>query len=195
MLWHEDEIDIPKETVNLEDFRYTQVEGRHLCDSFRRLLNVGIDFKNGWLKVPDKQYYTVYSVINVTTRYRDKVFNWNKELRFISENGNIPIVFLGMKEEYFAFIKKYPKHHIQWVKTENWLEAAHLINGAKYFSGTQSCCLAIAEGLGRSYRYERSPFFDNVRTGRSNETILNNHTRKIHFALSRIQEVYRNFKK
>jgi len=194
-LWHEGNNYIPPYSINLEDFRYTQKEGGHLCDTFCQLLNVEANWKDGWLKVPPGEDLGEYSVINITQRYRDKVFNWNKDLRFISENGNIPVLFLGLKEEYLAFAKMYPRHQIRWIKTDNWLEAAQYIKGAKYFSGTQSCCLSIAEGLGRTYRYERSPFFDNVRTGLPRETILNNHTRKIHFALSRIQESYRNFLK
>lgn len=194
---HESEYGLPKGFINLEEFRYVQNNPMHIAESFAQVLkvNIGYQWKLGWLKNVFPNEPGEYAVINITGRYRDKVYNYRKILDDILYKKKLPIVFLGLFDEWRAFTSKYPNHHITWLKTTDWLEVAQIIHGAKYFIGTQSCCLAIAEGLGRSYSYERSPFFDNVMTGAPTETILNNHTRKIHFALSGLQEVYRNFKK
>lgn len=192
-LVHEKDIDIPCDFINLEEFRYTQNNPTHIVESFSKILGVTPDWKAGWLKGVTPREPGEYAVINITGRYRDKVFSYKKVLDELLYEKKLSVAFVGFIEEWSVFKNKYPNHKISWIKTEDWLIAAQIINGAKYFIGTQSCCLAIAEGLGRSYSYERSPFFDNVMTGRPNETILNNRTRKIHFALSRLQETYRNF--
>lgn len=188
---------LPPNFINLEESRYIRDNGMHLCESFARMLNVQIEYKNGWLTLPELPLsWMDYSVINVTPRYRDKIFSYKKEIRFLKENIDSYIWFLGLYEEYAEFVEKYGDDRIWWRQCDDYLQAAYLIRGAKYFTGTQSSLLAIAEGLGRTYRYERSPFpfFDNCRIGTERETILNNNTRKIHLAISRIKEVYRNFK-
>jgi hypothetical protein len=193
--YHESEYGLPKGFINLGDFLHLQKNPRHIIEAFASVMNVQIDLKEPWLEIPKIEGWTglSYAVMNITPRYRDKLFNYKKEIRFLRNNTQSPICFLGTYNEYMYFTEKYSREHIRYVKTDNLLEAAQIIAGAKYFTGTQSSLLAIAEGLGRSYRYERSPFHDNCRTGRDNETILNNHTRKWHLALSRTQEIYRNF--
>lgn len=189
---HESEIGLPSGFINLEEFRYIQNNPTHIVESFAQILGVKPKWKYGWLAMPKEDYYNDYSAVNITPRYRDKVFNWRKELDFLREQSD-EILFLGSRYEFESFSRKYGERKTKYVNSNNWLMTANVIRGAKFFSGTQSCCLAIAEGLGRPYRYERSPFFDNVMTGRQNETIINNNrTRKIHFALSRLQETYRN---
>lgn len=193
---HETEKGLPHGFINLENFVHAQKNPRHICESFGKVLGISVNFRQPWLTLPPHQapdHRFPYAVINVTHRYRDKVYSYRRELAFLRRNTVFPICFLGLFEEYQAFCQRYPHFHIKWRRTANMLEAAYIIQDAKYYTGTQSSLLAIAQGLGRSYRFERSPFHDNCRTGRPNETILNNHTRKIHLALSRAQEVFRNF--
>lgn len=188
---------IPKGFINLEESRYIRTEGMHLCESFAKSLRVEIDYKNGWLKLPsDSIRPREYAVLNVTPRYRDKIFSYKSELSFLRKNTRHSILFIGLKEEYETFKKKYRDSEILWVLCEDYLQAAYLIKDAKYYTGTQSSLLAIAEGLGRTYRYEQSPFpfFDNCKTGTTRETILNSRTRKLHLIYSRMQEVYRNLR-
>lgn len=193
---HESE-GLPPAFYNLNDFRFLQRNPRHICQSFAASLGIKVDYWTPWLTLPGRppqDHRCSYAVINITGRYRDKLYNYNRELRRISRNRTIPIYFLGLWQEYEDFRKLYPRWSMKWVKTINMLDVATAIWNAMTFTGTQSSCLAIAEGLGRSYRFERSPFHDNCMIGRPNETVLNNHTRKIHLALSRLQEVYRVFK-
>lgn len=188
-LCHE-EAGIPPGVINLEDFRYhPQVGTRHLCEIFADLLGVKVEYKQGWL-VPLRYEapHQTYSVINVTGRYRDKVFKWWKELEFLRHSSDL-LVFMGTQEEHKAFQQLYGK--IEYCNTADLFKAAAIIGGAEHFSGTQSACLAIAEGLGRTYRYERSPFLDNVHMDVARETVLNPRTRKMHFFYSRVQEAFR----
>lgn len=197
--FHETERGLPHGFINLENFVHLQRNPAHICESFAKLMGIKIDISEPWLSIPPRGPQSVgrrnlrYAVINVTPRYRDKVFSYRRHLNFLEDHTDLPIYFIGLEEEYKAFVSQYPNWRIRYVRIDNLLEAAYFIQDAKYFTGTQSSMLAIAEGFGRSYHYERSPFHDNCRTGRRNETILNNHTRKIHLAISRTQEIIRNF--
>lgn len=188
---------IPKGFINLEESRYIRTDGMHLCESFAKALGVIIDYKNGWLTMPDVTIYKKdYAVINITPRYRDKIFSYKSELSFLKKRIIGKILFIGLFEEYKSFVDKYGEERIWWYKIDDYLQAAYMIRGAKYYTGTQSSLLAIAEGLGRTYRYEQSPFpfFDNCKIGTTRETILNSRTRKLHLIYSRMQEVYRNLR-
>jgi len=189
---------LPAGFINLSKFSYVIEEGMHICEAFAKVLDVDIQYKDGWLTLPEPPLWWMdYSVINVTPRYRDKILSYKKELKFLKENIDSDIWFLGLYEEYAEFVEKYGNDRIWWRQCDDYLQAAYLIRGAKYFTGTQSSLLAIAEGLGRTYRYERTPFpfFDNCRTGTDRETIINKHTRKLHLLYSRMLEIWKNFLK
>lgn len=195
--YHESERGLPKGFINLEDFVHLQRNPFHICESFAKALYVKIDYKDGWLvPVGNKGVGPTYAAINVTSRYRDKLFDWRREVNWLLRHTeHHKVVFVGTYDEYNKFKAEWGNNGITWMHTENMLQVARIIQNAKYFSGTQSACLAIAEGLGRTYRFERSPFFDNCRTNTPRETIINKWpmpTYKIHLALSRLQEVGRN---
>lgn len=204
-LRHSDE-GVPSGAIDMENFRYYEnVNKQHLCQSFIQTLQdkhvIGAEllhlvrYSDGWLRDVPEMHFTQkpYSVINVTQRYRDKVFNWNKEIGTLYQTVKT-VFFIGLRSEFDIFKAKHRHWHIRYLHTENFLEAAKVISGAFSFTGTQSAMLAIAEGLGRTYRYERSPFFDNTRLGVPRETVINKNTHKIHFAYSRMQEVFRKIR-
>lgn len=184
--------------INLEDFRtHPEVTTKHICEVFGDILGVQPNYKFGWLDISDRLNSEQYSIINVTNRYRDKFFNWGKEINFLKKNSSY-IKFIGTYKEYIDFVFKYSKVlELDYYPTNNFYEVAKLINSCKFFSGNQSACLAIAEGLGRSYRYERSPFWDNVRLNTKRETILNsNRTRRLHYFFSGFEKLtLKNFQK
>jgi hypothetical protein len=197
-IYHQDEQGLPKGFINLQEYLLLNQDRRHLAQMFALMMKVKIDQSVPWITLPGglpKLSRPHYAVLNVTARYRDKVFSWRRELAFLERNTDVAIYFLGLFNEYEAFVRKYPGFGIRYYPTADLLDAAKVIAGAKYYSGTQSSLLAIAQGLGRTYRFERSPFswWDNCVTKLPSETILNNHTRKIHLALSRTQEILRNF--
>lgn len=193
---HESEYGIPKGFINLEEFRYKQRNPVHICDTFAETLGVNINYKNGWLELPvNRAPNHTFAAINITPRYRDKVFSYKKELAFLRKNTERPIQFLGSGSEYHAFKTKYGEHRVQYNYTKDFLQAAFVIQAAKFYTGTQSACLAIRQGLGLPYRYERSPFFDNTMQDKLGEYIINARTRKWHFFLSYTSAAIKNFKK
>lgn len=81
-----------------------------------------------------------YVVVNRTFRYR------NPDIRYKCLNSlDIPILFMGMEDEFQDFQLRVPKaiHH----KVNDLLEAAQVIAGATIFIGNQSMMFAIAELL------------------------------------------------
>lgn len=166
-----------------------------------RSYNIGQSWKNGWLNLerdgtiwpqrlfdllpksprtePGRRSWNDFAVVAVTSRYRDRFFSWKKEIKFIRSQVKT-IYFLGHELEFRDFARKHPG--IDWVKTDNLLEAAFFIQRAKLFSGNQSSMLAIRQGLGLPYRFEQSPNHLDTEQGSKHETILNPRTRRLHLA-------------
>lgn len=160
---------------------------------FAKELGVEVDPREPWLTVPDKSWYVDnICIVNITNNYRDKLHNWKRSLRSLTNSPiwqeNYQLIFLGLPHEYEPW-----KAYCQYKPTNNYLEAAIIMSRADRFMGTQSALLAIAEGLGMKYSFERSPFFDNCITGSDRETILNPRTYKLHFMLSHLQQIWRKF--
>jgi len=96
-----------------------------------------------------------YVVVNRTARYN------NHNIKYTSlQDHDVPVVFLGVRDEYKEFQKAVPR--AEYVKTNDFLEAAKIIQGSKLFIGNQSSCFAIAEGLGSSRILEVCPEAPNV---------------------------------
>lgn len=192
-LEHESYYGVPTGTINLEICRYQPIPKQHLCLSFAKVLNVQVDIKQSWLKAPAlhpvfKMAHRDFVVVNITQNYRDKLFDWKKVLSLTPRYKSF---FLGLRTEshpYTLYTKYYPLNG-------DGLQGAALIDSCSMFLGTQSLWLAVAEGLGANYGFERSPFYDNTITGRTNEKILNsNFTRKLHYTLSSMQSIARKIR-
>lgn len=63
--------------------------------------------------------------------------------------------FVGLPEEYEEFIKFSEWANITYHPVKNLLELAEVIAGTELFIGNQSVALAIAQGLGVPYTFER----------------------------------------
>jgi hypothetical protein len=189
---HVSEIDLPRNFVNLDLFRNSPLQCTgHLVNAFLDFFGFDhYDFdKDGpWLEnieMPPANYISACTILNITPRYRDKIFakagGWDQEIKYLSKIAT-PF-FMGTRAEYHdaqCTIKS-----MQWVShfpTENLLDAAKIINGAKMFSGTQSALLAIRQGLGLPYRFEQSPNHIDVRQFSRHEAVINPTTRKLHLA-------------
>jgi len=83
-------------------------------------------------------------VINRSQRYLNNDFPWLKLVKKYGSNMS----FIGSRNEHIDFIKRFGD--VDYFPTENLLEAARIISGAKVFIGNQSCCMAIALGLGKN---------------------------------------------
>lgn len=193
-----DEVEImPKDFINLDHFKLsTNVNKEHLVNLFLTSFDFekyNFDF-NPWLNAKvTENHGNEYAVINVTSRYRDKFFDWRKELKFLSKN--VPcIFFMGTKNEFDDFREKYAgritvAHAFAYWPTKDLLEASGIILHAKYFSGNQSSLMAIRQGLGLSYRMEQSPNHVDCNQFSQNEIIINPISRKIHMGLSTLKQI------
>lgn len=109
-----------------------------------------------WLTVPDP--ITIPGrpiVVNHTDRYLNPKFPW---YQLVQEYGD-RMVFIGTQAEADNFQGMAPPRHqsIPWHRTNNLLELAQVIAGAKVFIANQSCPLAIAHGLGQRVIVEEWP--------------------------------------
>lgn len=190
---HSSQVSLPQGFINLDWFRNSPDFGkRHFVQLFREQFNLPpYDFikNSGWLEDirTVKASFYPYAIVNVTPRYRDKVFKrlggWDREIKKLYKMGVDKMFFMGFIEDYEE-LKSYTNSPIDYFPTNNLLEAAQMIKGAKYFSGNQSVLLAIREGLGLPYRLEWSPNHTDTCQFNDNETIINRRTRKIHFAIT-----------
>lgn len=189
---HISEVSLPNGFVNLDLFRNSSLGNKaHLVDL--HLDYFGFPHYNwnsgGWLQyIPAIPPITNqgYAVINVTSRYRDKVFQrlnfWEGEIRYL-KNKDLKLFFLGDPEDHFNF-EIITGQKIEYLPTKDLLEAAGIIKHAAMFSGTQSSLLAIREALNLPYRFEWSPNHIDVCQFSRNEHAINKITRKIHLAIT-----------
>lgn len=92
-----------------------------------------------WLFVEPKPVVEV--VINLTERYVNRYFPW----RQVVQKYRNKCAFVGLWQEHQNFCQKHGK--VSFIETNDLLELARVIAGAKLFVGNHSCPLAIAEGL------------------------------------------------
>jgi hypothetical protein len=153
------------------------------------------DWKNGWLSDVDRPFSLTddscfenlnYSIINVTERYRDRFFKWDKEVRYLHSQTDM-VCLIGHEQEcasFFDDLRPKTRDRIyRHLRTPDLLQAARWISRAKHFSGNQSVMLAIRQGFGLPYRFEQSPnHLDTEQGDNPNETIINPFTRRLHLA-------------
>ena len=120
-------------TLHSEHVKY--MDGIHFdLDKHRDLQGWSQD--HAWLRVDPVHKHDV--IINRSPRYNENYFDYT----LLKEQD---CGFIGLKEEYDEFIKKYGFAH--YIKVDNSLDVARYIAGSKLFVGNQSSCKAIAEGL------------------------------------------------
>jgi hypothetical protein len=99
------------------------------------------DFSKPWLTVEPDNKFSGRVVINRSPRYNNDSFQWGRVVKFYGDR----LLFMGLPEEYAAFCQAFG--NVQYLVTENMLEAARAIAASKLFIGNQSACMTIAEGL------------------------------------------------
>jgi len=107
------------------------------------------DIEEPWLTVPAKRLYEV--IVNRTPRYRGEKFPWPKLAAM-----KLDAAFIGLLEEHQEMNTIWP---MAYVETGDFMEAASLIAGSKWFIGNQSACYAIAEALKHPRIQETGPKF------------------------------------
>ena len=117
--------------------------GDTIIERQARWLRVDVSsiIKTPWLTV-DRIDSIAPIVISRGPRWQGFFFPWIELVRDHIDD----MVFLGTHEDYGIFVKQFG-HAVPWYPTKDLLEMARVIAGAELFIGSQSCPLAIAEGL------------------------------------------------
>jgi hypothetical protein len=100
------------------------------------------DISEPWIPKPDPNpTIQPYIALNLTERYRNPLINY----RFL-QDLDIPVFFLGTRKEHDLAIMQVRK--AQYIPTKNYAQVAGVIGLSKLFTGNQSSCFAVAEGMG-----------------------------------------------
>ena len=189
---HYNDCNVPVGAVDLNKFwGHSNLQYKNLTDLIAEMQGIKLEQnvkENGWLENSNKANIKYkYAIINKTHRYSDKLFNWKNEIKFLKKEG-CDIVFMGLYEEYIAFIKKYGSC-CEYCEVSDALQASYVVKYAKYFSSNESSMLAIRKGFGLSTRIEQSPNSNHCRFNTSHETIINKSTRKLHYTLVSLKRI------
>ncbi len=111
------------------------------CDAFGVPTSV---IGKKWLSVDTKPLPNGKSVaFSRSARYHGHL-SWGEVIKTYGDRA----VFVGLIEEYEAFVNEFNCRYIPYLKTKDLLELAQYINGCELFVGNQSCPFAISQGLG-----------------------------------------------
>ena len=124
--------------------------GDTIMERQRRWVGAGQWDGKPWLQAQEKAIAPI--VINRAPRWQGFHFPW----REILEAFGGEMVFIGLPEEHGAFEKEFGR--VRYHRTDDLLEAARIISGAEIFMGSQSACLAIANGLRKRSVVEVCPY-------------------------------------
>lgn len=188
---HLSDASIPSKSVCFDAFRrYPDVNTTHLVDSHLKVIGIvnGIRKYAQWLFVDPMANFDrpPYCIINRTKRHQDFFCNWARELAYLRKLGRV--YFIGSESEHYEFCFLFGQ--VDYIHVKNAYHAAQLILDAEEFTGNQSLMLAIAQGLGRSYRIEQSPGHSNCNTKSDRETIINPLSMRFHRFFSTIKEAF-----
>lgn len=104
------------------------------------LFPVSYDTSRPWITVDKADSVASEAiVVGKSLRMNNPLIDWGVLRQYPK------VYFVGISEEFEAMKKIIPG--IEWLKTENYLELARIIAGAKLFIGNQSSPFAVAEGL------------------------------------------------
>lgn len=185
---------LPNDVIDLSKWRLNpDINKKHIVNLVLNTFQFpDYDFsKRGWIEGFENYSESNFSIINRTSRYNDKIYNWNKEVKWLLRHSK-QVYFMGLWVEYLDFMNNETDIHLSRISywpTNNLLEATQNIAKARYFSGNQSSLLSIRQGLGLPYRMEQSPNHVDCNQYSLNETIINPYTRKLHFLYTSIKKL------
>lgn len=85
-------------------------------------------------------------IFHRSARYHNPSFTNHYWPHYVSMYGNFAL-FVGIPDEYKAFVSAFNCSHVPFHQVNNFLELAELIQGSDLFIGNQSMPFSIAEGL------------------------------------------------
>lgn len=163
---------------DLDDARLQPLKGKvHIVKRYMDAFGVNYPgWEEPWLKLGEylgPRFTNDYVLINYTGRHihNDKLnitskVDWYNIVRMIG----CEVYFVGHESEYEQFIQRYAP--VGYIKTQNILKLAYLVNGAKAVYCNQSCTLALAQSLGKTYYLDVKPQKTNCLLYTNNENIL-----------------------
>ena len=104
--------------------------------------DMACDLSKPWIKVEDNPILSGVGVINYTERYRNNNIDYSFLKKYESR-----VVFAGTEKEYGLFYRKWDLN-IPFLGTDNFLDLAKCLKGAKFFAGNQSFCWNLANAMG-----------------------------------------------
>lgn len=159
---------------DLDRARLQKAKGiKHIIRWYLEAFNVELpNWKEPWLTI-DETMKGEYSIINYTGRHivnkqtgQQSKVNWKKVVAGIEGQ----VYFVGTPSEYKWFADNIAP--VRYLHTANTLDLARVIAGAKAVYCNQSCCLALAQGLGVPYYLDVKPGKTNCLLRTEKENIL-----------------------
>ncbi len=127
--------------VDMDAFRFIDIplDRSNLASWYSFAFNVFPDLTKPWLYASKKEEYSNCIALSRSKRYG------NPNLSRVFLSGYKDLAFLGTEQEYKSMKAELPS--LVWIKVDNFLEMADIINSCKLFIGNQSMPFAIAEAL------------------------------------------------
>jgi hypothetical protein len=145
-------------SVPFIDFSTFRNGGYRLGDTIlerqRRWVRADADISIPWLQVSKGVSLETIDkiIINRTERWEGWFFPWRELVRELDG----ALLFIGLAAEHQAFCQEFGP--VDFLSTQNLLDAARVIAAAPFFIGNQSVCNAIANGLHKSMLTEVCPY-------------------------------------
>lgn len=172
--WSDNKI---QNAIDLDKFRQYAGHHNNLIEAHFKGQELNVEenqwWRNGWLSLPENQHLIngiKYSIINRTTNYSDKNFDWRKEIEYLKTISD-EIYFIGYPDELILFNNTF-QTEVKFFPCD-FLEGAYLIKNAVSFTGCYSAWSTIAMGLGINYRLEQAPNHTCSSLLMPRETIIN----------------------
>lgn len=151
---------------DMDRFRLMPKRGKvFIPTNMRRYFRLPSQDYKPWLTIPAVD--GDYTVVHVTNRWNGGQINWREILAKVDGKK----LFCGFQHEWVEFCAKFGD--IQWYPTDDVLDLAMVIAGAKSIYCNQTVTLALAQGLGKNYWLERNPGKTNCLIYHPNEHVLN----------------------
>lgn len=145
-------------TVDIDIFRKIRISSSNLCEKILKSFACPFsETNNPWLHCDKK--FVAHTVFARSARYHNPQMDYKNLI-------NKDSVFVGLPSEHKAFCRSYG--HIAYYPVKNFLEMAEVINGSELFVGNQSCPMAMAIGLGKSFMQEVCPYVPDCQFPRNN---------------------------
>lgn len=111
----------------------------HIARWYFAVFGVAADLSQPWLGAPAAAGLGEHIVVARSARYRNPALDYGFLRRYPK------LAFVGVESEYSEMARQLPQ--LEWLRSDDFLQLARYIAGARLFVGNQSLPFAVAEGL------------------------------------------------